>query len=117
MEEDASRITYFHGQERLGAKCAAFIPVRKKQEWWDLDEEERCAIRDESGISPSGVPPFVRKLHFSRDLGEPFDFLSWYEFQPEDSCRFEKFVESMRNTEEWKYVEREVDLRLLRVDR
>jgi hypothetical protein len=47
-------------------------------------------------------------------LGEPFDFLTWFEFTPEHAAAFEELVRRLRGTEEWAYVEREIDLRLAR---
>jgi hypothetical protein len=46
----------------------------------------------------------TRRLHHCRDLGEhePFDFLTWFEFA------------ELRASEEWKYVDREVVIRLAR---
>jgi hypothetical protein len=43
-----------------------------------------------------------------------FDFLTWFEFAREDAASFEELVRRLRATEEWSYVEREVDLRLTR---
>ncbi len=57
----------------------------------------------------------ARRLHHSRDLGEPFDFLTWFEFTPEHAKAFDELVARLRAIEEWTYVEREVDIRLMRV--
>lgn len=58
------------------------------------------------------LPAIARRLYQSRDLGEPFDFLTYFEYAPEHSTMFEELVAMLRETEEWKYVEREVDVRL-----
>ena len=47
-------------------------------------------------------------------VAEPFDFLTWFEFAPGDAAGFEELVQQLRATEEWSYVEREIDLRLAR---
>ncbi len=60
------------------------------------------------------LPAIARRLHHGRDLEEPFDFLTWFEFAPPDLIRFEELVERLRATEEWTYVEREIDIRLAR---
>jgi len=60
------------------------------------------------------LPEIARRLHHARDLGEPFDFLTWFEFRAEDEGRFDELVARLRATEEWRYVEREVDVRLAR---
>ena len=56
----------------------------------------------------------ARRLHHSRELGEPFDFLTWFEYAPEYADTFEELVHRLRSTVEWRYVEREVDIRLVR---
>lgn len=48
-----------------------------------------------------------------RDLGEPFDFLTWFEFDPGDADAFEE-LGLLRGSEEWTYVDREVEIRLAR---
>ena len=60
------------------------------------------------------LPAVARRLHHGRDLGEPFDFLTWFEFAPEHAAAFEGLVRRLRETEEWTYVEREIDIRLAR---
>jgi hypothetical protein len=56
----------------------------------------------------------ARRLYHARELGEPFDFLTWFEFAPEHRTAFEKLVGMLRSTEEWSFVDREVDIRLSR---
>ncbi len=53
-----------------------------------------------------------RRFYHARDLGEPFDFLTWFELAPEHATAFEDLVGILRGTEEWTCVEREVDVRL-----
>ena len=60
------------------------------------------------------LPAIARRLHHSRELGEPFDFLTWFEYAPEDESAFDDLVGKLRATEEWRYVTREVDIRLAR---
>jgi hypothetical protein len=47
-----------------------------------------------------------------RELGEPFDFLTWFEWSEEHSSLFDELLGALRATEEWTYVEREVEVRL-----
>ena len=54
----------------------------------------------------------ARQLFHCRDLGEPFDFITWFEYAPEHAAQFEELVAMLRTTEEWTFVEREVDVRL-----
>lgn len=101
------------------AKCAALIPIRKTDEWWSLAQDERRAIFEEQSrhirIGLDYLPAVARRLHHSRELGEPFDFLTWFEYAPEHVGAFEEMVKRLRDTEEWKYVDREVDVRLSRL--
>ena len=108
-------------QEPLGrarSTRAALIPVRKSEAWWDLAQDERRRIFEESShhiaTGLEYLPAVARRLHHGRDLGEPFDFLTWFEFAPEHATAFEELVRRLRGTEEWTYVEREIDLRLAR---
>ncbi|MGH2707091.1 MAG: chlorite dismutase family protein, partial [Actinomycetota bacterium] len=92
------------------------IPIRKSEAWWGLSQDERQAIfEDRSRHIATGLkylPAVARRLHHSRDLGEPFDFLTWFEFAPADEAAFDELVAVLRATEEWTFVEREVDIRL-----
>ncbi|TCT05181.1 chlorite dismutase family protein [Aquabacter spiritensis] len=104
------------GLGRAAATRAALIPIRKTQAWWDLAQDERRAIFEERsrhiGIGLDYLPAVARRLHHARELGEPFDFLTWFEYAPEHAGAFEDMVDKLRRTEEWRYVEREVDIRL-----
>jgi chlorite dismutase len=104
---------------RSDSRLAALIPIRKSEAWWALGQDERRAIYEErsrhTSIGMEYLPRIARKLHHSRDLGEPFDFLTWFEFGEADAGAFDELVGRLRSTEEWQYVDREVDLRLARV--
>ena len=52
----------------------------------------------------------TRRLHHSRDIGEIFDLLSWFEFASEHKAAFEELVTRLRATEAWTCVEREPGL-------
>ena len=97
---------------------AALIPVRKSPAWWELAQDERRRIlEDRSRHISTGLrylPAIARRLYHCRDLGEPFDFLTWFEYAPSDADRFEELVSELRRSPEWDYVEREVDVRLAR---
>ena len=103
---------------RLEATRAALIPIKKSTAWWELAQDERRAIFEERShhvtIGLKYVARIARRLYHGYDLGEPFDFLTWFEYAPEDAGAFEELVGSLRGTEEWTYVEREVDIRLAR---
>ena len=105
---------------RPEATEAALIPIRKADTWWALSQDERRAIFEERSkhiaTSLAYLPAVARRLHHGRDLGEPFDFLTWFEYAPGDAAAFEAVVDRLRATEEWSYVEREVDIRLTRAN-
>ncbi len=104
------------GLGRPQARCAALIPIRKTEAWWALAQDERRAILEETSrhiaIGMEYLPAVARRLHHSRELGEPFDFLTWFEYAPEHAAAFEELVARLRATAEWGFVDREVDLRL-----
>ncbi len=106
------------GLLRPQATHAALIPIRKTEAWWALAQDERRAILEEQsrhiGIGLEYLPAVARRLHHSRELGEPFDFLTWFEYAPEHAADFEELVRRLRQTAEWAYVDREVDIRLSR---
>lgn len=103
---------------RPGATCAALIPIQKSKEWWELTQDERRAIFEARSqhieIGVRYLPAIARRLHHCRDLGEPFDFLTWFEYAPEDGPAFEDLLGALRATEEWRYVVREVEVRVER---
>jgi chlorite dismutase len=104
------------GLGRPGATCAALIPIRKTEAWWALAQDERRKIFESQShhteIGLKYLPAIARKLYHCRDIGQPFDFLTWFEYAPEHAAAFEALVASLRTTEEWSYVDREVDIRL-----
>lgn len=105
---------------RPDATCAALIPIRKSTAWWSLAQDERRRIFEESsGHVRTGLkylPAVARRLHHCRDLGddEPFDFLTWFEYAPSQATAFDQLVAELRASEEWTYVEREIDIRVVR---
>lgn len=106
------------GLGRSEATMAALIPIRKSDAWWDMAQDERRIIFEDvshhTAASLKYLPAVARRLYHSRELGEPFDFLTWFEYAPKDAAAFEALVATLRSTEEWTYVEREVDIRLTR---
>jgi len=108
---------------RAEATCGALIPIRKSEAWWALTQDERMDIfKAQSHHTQIGLqhfPELARRLHHCRDLSEnePFDFLTWFEYVPADEAAFNTLLAALRATPEWKYVEREVDIRLVREER
>jgi chlorite dismutase len=119
-EEKAKLAATQQGLGRPEATRAALIPIRKKPEWWALPQDDRRRILEEQSkhiqIGMGYLPEIARRLHHCRDLSEnePFDFLTWFEFAPSHEAEFDKLLTELRATTEWTYVEREVDIRLIR---
>ena len=105
---------------RKEATFAALIPIRKSAAWWELNQDERREILEAKSHHISGtlkyLPQVARQLYHCRDLGEPFDFITWFEYAPEHATMFEELVAMLRMTEEWNFVEREIDVRLRLVE-
>ena len=99
---------------------AALIPIRKNGAWWALTQDERRQVFEAQSqhiaIGLRYLPAIARRLHHCRDLSpdEPFDFLTWFEYTPTDAGAFEDLVGQLRASPEWRFVEREVDIRLSR---
>jgi chlorite dismutase len=104
---------------RSEAVCAAMIPIRKNAAWWALAQDERRALMEEQShhiaIGLEYLPAIARRLYHCRDLGEPFDFVTWFEFAPPHVSLFDHMLTRLRSSPEWAYVDREVDIRLQRV--
>ena len=105
---------------RNEATFAALIPIKKSAAWWELNQDERREILEAKSHHISDtlkyLPQVARQLYHCRDLGEPFDFITWFEYAPEHATLFEELVAMLRTTEEWNFVEREIDVRLRLVE-
>ena len=119
-EEKSQLVAKEQGLGRPEATCAALIPIRKNGAWWALTQDERRNVFEEKSkhvkTGLQYLPAVARRLHHCRDLSEnePFDFLTWFEYAPAHESEFNELVAELRASEEWKYVDREVDIRLER---
>ena len=92
----------------------------KNAMWWSLTQDERRAIFEENSrhnkIGLDYLPAIARRLHHCRDLttAEPFDFITWFEFAEKDTAAFDQLLTQLHATEEWNFVDREVDIRVVR---
>jgi hypothetical protein len=102
---------------RSDSTCGALIPIRKSEAWWRLAQDERRAIFEDRSrhiaIGLEYLPAVARRLYHCRDLGSEWDFLTWFEYAEADRAAFDALVARLRETEEWRYVEREVDIRVI----
>jgi chlorite dismutase len=107
------------GLGRPGSVMAALLPIQKSEAWWALAQDERRAIFESRSrhiaIGARYLPVIARRLYHARDLGEPFDFLTWFEFAENDAAAFDELLAELRASEEWRYVTREIEIRLRRV--
>jgi hypothetical protein len=103
---------------RAEAISAVLIPIKKSPQWWDMAQDERRSIFEEkshhTAVGLEYLPGVARQLFHCRDLAEPFDFLTWFEFAPEHTQAFNELLLRMRDSKEWEFVEREVEVRLER---
>jgi hypothetical protein len=103
---------------RPQATHAALILMRKNDDWWRLTQDDRRSILEEQShhiaIGLRYLPAIARKLLHCRDLGteEPFDFLGFLDFAPEDEAAFDDMLAELRATTEWSFMDREIDIRL-----
>ena len=106
---------------RQNCSHAALIPIRKARAWWELPQGERRAIFEQRSQHIAStlkyLPAIARRLHHSRELAEPFDFRTWFEYAPEHAVLFEELVFGLRQTAAWRYGDREVDVRLIHTAR
>ena len=120
--EKQERVLLTAKQEGLGRSdcdCAALLPIKKSAEWWSLAQNERRKIFEDQSrhidANMKYLPAIARQLYHSRDIGEEFDFLTWFEYRSEHQALFDEMIHAFRMTEEWKYVDREIDFRLEKV--
>ena len=104
---------------RPDSTVAVLVPVLKSDAWWALAQDERRNVIERSRHIPLGLaalPAVARRLYHCRDLGEPFDFLTWFELAPRHAPLFDELLAALRASPEWTWVEREVEVRLVRAD-
>jgi hypothetical protein len=106
------------GLGRPESRVAALIPIRKTAAWWDLAQDERRTIFEARSrhiaVGSEYLPAVARRLYHCRDLGGPFDFLTWFELAEQDASAFDDLLGRLRATEEWSFVDREVEIRVRR---
>ncbi len=93
--------------------CAALIPLRRSKEWWQLGDAVRREIQQSQQSSLRYLSAMVRRWRHRLDLSDQFDCVTWFEYEPQDSSAFEDLLADWRASEEWKYIDRECDIRLV----
>ena len=103
---------------RPEATLAAIVLISKDARWWSLTQDERRALFEEKSkhntIGMKALPAVARRLHHCRDLEAEaeFDFITLFDYAPEDEVIFDQLLVDLRATEEWGYVSSEVEIRL-----
>jgi len=114
-EESPPLLKRSSGNRPVEPTCAALIAIHRSAEWWQLGKAARREIQ-QTHSRPRVLPllsAMIRNLH-GRDLSSQFDCVTWFEYEPRDSASFDDLVAVWRASEEWTFVDREFDLRLIR---
>lgn len=104
--------------DRATSTQSALILLRKSNDWWAMTQDERREVLEERShhiaIGMRFLPAIARRLLHCRDLGETtsFDFIGHLDFAPNDKAKFDDMLGELRRTEEWSYIDREIDIRL-----
>lgn len=99
---------------------AAFLAVRKSADWWALTPRDRERVLEEQGMyvrnHVAGLSRLSIQLCNCRGLpsNEPFDCLTWFEYDASHALAVNDLIESLRHTRERDFVVWEVELRLVR---
>lgn len=116
--EDLALVAASPPLDRPACRHACLIPMSKSEAWWDLAQDRRRAVFEETSqhiaVGLRYLPAIARRLVHGREVGGAFDFLTWFEFAPADEPAFDALLAGMRATPEWDYVSREVEIRLTR---
>lgn len=93
--------------------CAALIALRRSEEWWQLGDAARREIQQTQLAGLRYLTAMVRRWRHRLDMSDQFDCVTWFEYEPQDSSAFEDLLADWRASEEWKYINRECDIRLI----
>ncbi len=99
---------------------AVLIPIKKTDGWWSLAQDERNAYFQRShaleGHTEIGLRltnKVYRRLYHCRSLGEPFDFLTYFEFEQAHEPEFKELLRRLRDVKvnpEWAFVSDEFEI-------
>jgi len=107
--EERTDLTARSRAELAPGATAVLIPIRKSAAWWAMAHDQR-GEHFHKRHTPVGAPyveRVFRKLYHARYLGSPYDFLTYFEFVPEDADYFRQLLAELRATPEWEHVEHE----------
>jgi hypothetical protein len=107
---------------------AVVIPIRKSAAWWALAQDERNAYfqkqkghKGHTAIGAEYVDRVYRKLYHTRYAVQTrdHDFITYFEFRREHEGDFKRLLAKLRDVKqnpEWKYVDREYEIWLTKVE-
>lgn len=107
---------------------AVVIPIRKSAAWWALAHDERSVHfqqtegkKGHTAIGDPYVDRIHRKLYHTRYAVETrdHDFITYFEFDQKHTDDFKRLLAGLRDTEqnpEWKYVDREYEIWMTKVE-
>jgi hypothetical protein len=102
---------------RFSESCAALVLVRKSRGWWNLGLSEQQQMLEVPSRNIRGrlsfLPAMMRRMQYRTNVREPFDFVTWFEYAPQDASIFDDLVTAMRSSEDWHYVEREIVIKMV----
>ena len=117
-DEVAARVPNSDSRDDSESLCAALILIRRSKEWWNLENDERAEIQNERENRIRPRMPFftmvAKRLHLHRDKNEAFDFLAWIECYSDDVAVLDEIASTIRGSHEPNYVDRQIDIRLVR---
>jgi hypothetical protein len=97
-------------------EVVVLIPISKSEAWWALpqDQRRRHFHRVPGHVGAGYASRIARRLYHARYLpGSSWDFLTYFEMQPQDAGAFRQLLGELRDPEknnEWAFVEREVEV-------
>jgi hypothetical protein len=102
---------------RAGAGRAALIPLKKARcggTWRRTNAAGSSKTSRATRLSICVISPRSRAGCIIPVIsGKPFDFITWFDYAPEHERDFDALLAELRASEEWTYVEREIDIRLV----
>jgi chlorite dismutase len=104
---------------------AVLIPMKKSDAWWRLAQDERNtyfqrshALEGHTEIGLRLANRVYRRLYHCRALGEPFDFLTYFEFDQAHEPDFKELLRRLRDVKtnpEWSFVTDEFEIWMTKV--
>lgn len=114
--EDAGFPSRATQRPAASATCAALIAVRRSRASWDVMQAGRDdLLQPFPGLQVRRLlSTIIGRWQHPRDLSDQFETVTWFEYASHDAAAFDDLLAEWRASEEWSYVDRECELRLIR---